>query len=65
MEELIKKGNYQMTKYTVPPEELSKWGKVAGEPLWKEWVKRMEGKGRPDAQTGSGRSTRAAEAVIP
>jgi TRAP-type C4-dicarboxylate transport system substrate-binding protein len=50
VEELIKKGNYQVTKYTVPPAELSKWGKVAGEPLWKEWVKRMEGKGRPDAQ---------------
>jgi TRAP-type transport system periplasmic protein len=50
VEELIKRGNYQVTKYTVPPAELSKWGKVAGEPLWKEWVKRMEGKGRPDAQ---------------
>jgi len=50
VEELIKKGNYQMTKYTVPPDELAKWSKVAGEPLWKDWVKRMEGKGRPDAQ---------------
>lgn len=50
VEELIKKGNYQVTKYTVPPDELAKWSKVAGEPLWNEWVKRMEGKGRPDAQ---------------
>jgi TRAP-type C4-dicarboxylate transport system substrate-binding protein len=50
VEELIKKGNYQMTKFTVPPDELAKWSKVAGEPLWKDWVKRMEGKGRPDAQ---------------
>lgn len=50
VEELIKKGNYPMTKYTVPPEELGKWSKVAGEPLWKEWVKKMEGKGRTDAQ---------------
>jgi TRAP-type C4-dicarboxylate transport system substrate-binding protein len=50
VEELIKKGNYQMTKFTVPPDELAKWSKVAGEPLWNEWVKRMEGKGRPDAQ---------------
>jgi TRAP-type C4-dicarboxylate transport system substrate-binding protein len=48
--ELIKKGNYQMTKYTVPPNELAEWSKVAGEPRWKEWVKRMESKGRPDAQ---------------
>ncbi|MEW6667166.1 MAG: TRAP transporter substrate-binding protein [Thermodesulfobacteriota bacterium] len=48
--EAIKKGNYQMNKYTVPPEELTKWSKVAGDPLWKEWVKKMEGKGRPEAQ---------------
>ena len=50
VQELIKKGNYEMVKYTVPPEELSRWRKVAGEPLWKEWVKKMESKGRPDAQ---------------
>jgi len=48
--EAVKKGNYQMTKYTIPPEELARWTKVAGEPLWKEWVKKMEGKGRPEAQ---------------
>lgn len=45
-----KKGNYQINKYAVPPDERAKWSKVAGEPLWKEWVKKMEGKGRPDAQ---------------
>jgi TRAP-type C4-dicarboxylate transport system substrate-binding protein len=48
--ERVKAGNHQMVKYVPPPEELERWQKVAGEPLWKEWVKKMEGKGRPDAQ---------------
>jgi len=39
-----------MVKYVPPPEELERWQKTAGEPLWKDWVKRMENKGRPDAQ---------------
>ena len=50
VDEQIKKGGYEMIKYTVPPDELARWTKVAGEPLWNEWVKKMEGKGRPDAQ---------------
>ena len=48
--EAAKKGNYEINKYVVPPEEVERWTKVAGEPLWKEWVKKMEGKGRPEAQ---------------
>lgn len=50
VEDLIKKGNYQMTKYIVPPAELAKWSNTAGEPLWNEWVKKMEGKGRTEAK---------------
>ncbi len=50
VEELIKKGNYQMNKYVVPPEEAARWRKVAGQPLWDEWVKRMDSKGRPEAK---------------
>jgi TRAP-type C4-dicarboxylate transport system substrate-binding protein len=50
VDEQIKKGGYQMIKYTIPPDELARWTNVAGEPLWKEWVKKMEGKGRPEAQ---------------
>ena len=50
VEDLVKKGKFQMTKYVVPPEELARWTKVAGEPLWKEWVKKMESRGRPEAQ---------------
>ncbi|MEI9477735.1 MAG: TRAP transporter substrate-binding protein [Deltaproteobacteria bacterium] len=48
--ESAKKGNYQINKYVVPRQEQDRWTKVAGEPLWKEWVKKMEGKGRSDAQ---------------
>jgi TRAP-type C4-dicarboxylate transport system substrate-binding protein len=50
VDEQIKKGGYTMIKYTVPPDELARWTKVAGEPLWKEWVKKMESKGRSEAQ---------------
>ena len=48
--ERIKKGNHTMVTYSLPSEEADKWTKVSGEPLWKEWVKKMEGKGRPEAQ---------------
>jgi TRAP-type C4-dicarboxylate transport system substrate-binding protein len=48
--EAAKKGNYQINKYIVPQQEQDRWTKTAGEPLWKEWVKKMEGKGRSDAQ---------------
>jgi TRAP-type C4-dicarboxylate transport system substrate-binding protein len=48
--EAAKKGNFQMVRYTLSSEELAKLSKIAGEPLWKEWVKKMEGKGRPEAQ---------------
>ena len=48
--EAAKKGNYQINKYVVPQQEQDRWTKAAGEPLWKEWVKKMEGKGHPEAQ---------------
>jgi len=48
--EAAQKGGYPMIRYTVPPEEAGRWTKVAGEPLWKEWVKKMESKGHPEAQ---------------
>ena len=46
----IKKEGFQMNTYTVPPEEAERWRKVGAEPIWKEWVKKMENKGRPEAQ---------------
>jgi TRAP-type C4-dicarboxylate transport system substrate-binding protein len=48
--ELAKKGNYQINRYVVPQVEAARWTKVAGEPIWKEWVKKMEGKGHADAK---------------
>jgi len=45
-----KKGGYTMIRYNLPPEEVERWVRVSGEPVWKEWVKKMEGKGRPEAQ---------------
>ncbi len=48
--EAAKKGNYQINRYVLPSAEQERWARVAGEPLWKDWVKRMEGKGRTDAQ---------------
>lgn len=47
--EKIKSGNHEMVRYTPPPEEIARWTKVA-EPLWEDWVKRMEGKGLRDAR---------------
>jgi TRAP-type C4-dicarboxylate transport system substrate-binding protein len=44
-----KKGKYQIVKYTPPAAELERWRKTGGEPLWAEWVKKMEAKGRPEA----------------
>ncbi len=39
-----------MNTYTLPPEEVKRWRSVVGEPIWKNWVKKMEGKGLPEAQ---------------
>jgi TRAP-type C4-dicarboxylate transport system substrate-binding protein len=50
VDEIVKKGGYTMTKYIVPPDEAERWRKVAGEPIWREWVKKMESKGYPEAQ---------------
>jgi TRAP-type C4-dicarboxylate transport system substrate-binding protein len=48
--ERVKGGNYEMNRYVVPPDELGGWRKLAGEPLWDEWVKKMEAKGHAEAR---------------
>jgi len=48
--ERAKAGNYEMDRYTVPAAEVANWSKIAGEPIWNEWVKKMEGKGQKDAR---------------
>jgi len=45
-----KKGKFEMIEYQLPPQELARWRKVAGDPLWNEWVKKMEAKGHKDAR---------------
>ena len=50
VQELIAKGNYSMNQYTLPSDELARWRKVAGEPIWEAWVKKMEAKGHPEAR---------------
>jgi TRAP-type C4-dicarboxylate transport system substrate-binding protein len=47
---LIQAGKYTMNRYVVPPDELARWSKVAGEPLWQDWVKKMQAKGKPEAK---------------
>ena len=48
--ENAKKGGYALVKYSLPAEEVERWTRISGEPIWKEWVKKMESKGRPEAQ---------------
>ncbi len=45
-----KAGNYEIDRYVVPPDEVSRWRKVAGEPLWNAWVAKMEGQGHKEAR---------------
>ena len=48
--EKVKAGKYEMIRYTVPADEVARWNKVAGQPLWEDWVKKMEGKGHKEAR---------------
>lgn len=45
-----KAGNYEINRYNVPAAEVERWRKIAGEPIWNEWVKKNEGKGQKDAR---------------
>jgi TRAP-type C4-dicarboxylate transport system substrate-binding protein len=48
--DLIKTSKPDANIYTIPPEELERWSKSAGEPLWQHWVKKMEAKRHPEAK---------------
>ena len=48
--EKAKAGNYEINRFSPPPDELARWTKVAGEPIWEEWAKKMEGKGHKEAR---------------
>jgi hypothetical protein len=34
----------------MPAAEVARWQKVAGEPIWEDWVKKMEAKGHKEAR---------------
>jgi TRAP-type C4-dicarboxylate transport system substrate-binding protein len=48
--ERAKAGNFEINKYMLPADEIARWTKVAGTPLWDDWVKKMEGKGHKEAR---------------
>jgi TRAP-type C4-dicarboxylate transport system substrate-binding protein len=48
--ERTKAANITLNRYDVPAAEVARWNKAAGEPLWEEWVKKMEGKGHKEAR---------------
>jgi len=44
------KDGYKMVEYVLPPEEVERWRKIGGVPLWEAWVKKQEAAGRPRAR---------------
>lgn len=48
--EQVKKGNFEMNRHVMSPEEVDRMTKTAGKPLWDQWVKKMEAKGHPEAR---------------
>ena len=47
---MAKKGGYDLTVYSLPDDERQQWIKVGGQPVWEDWIKRMEGKGYKSAR---------------
>ena len=48
--ERVKASNIELNIYKVPDAEVARWSKIAGEPIWNEWVTKMEGKGHKEAR---------------
>jgi hypothetical protein len=46
----IKAGKHAFERYELPEAEVARWRKVGGEPIWEEWVKKMEAKGHKEAR---------------
>jgi TRAP-type C4-dicarboxylate transport system substrate-binding protein len=46
----IKAGKHEMNRIDPPADEVARWQKVAGEPLWDAWVKKMEARGHKEAR---------------
>ena len=45
-----KAGNHEMVRYVVPPQEAARWSKIGSEPVWEDWVKKLEAKGHKEAR---------------
>jgi len=50
VEKAIADGKYAANRYVIPPDELARWRKIGGEPIWEDWIKKMEGKGHAQAR---------------
>ena len=46
-EAMQKKDGKEITWYTLPPDEVSRWREIAGPPIWEEWVAEVGAKGLP------------------
>lgn len=47
---IAKSSGAQVNEYTLPPDELEKWTKIAREATWEKWVKDNEAKGLTNAR---------------
>jgi len=47
IQEYAAKTGHRLIEYTLPPDELARWQKLGGKPLWDAWVKRVTAKGLP------------------
>ena len=46
----VKKAGYQMITYKPQRDEVDRWIKIAGRPLWEAWVEKMKAKGHANAR---------------
>lgn len=46
----VKESGYTMNVYTPPQDEIDRWIKIAGKPLWEKWVQDMEKRGSKSAR---------------
>jgi len=46
----VKDSGSKMIKYNPPQEEVDRWVKISGQPLWDQWVKKMEKQGHKNAR---------------
>ena len=48
--EKAKESKIELARYDLPTDERTRWTKLGGEPIWEEWVKKMEAKGHKEAR---------------